>query len=105
MNHGTLFHQVPRSCCKYDENGKQTNCDQENVEVEKIYTSDCFASALKFVKGHSVVVGGVAVGIAAIMVKIFYKKNYTNILPIISYLQILGMVFSMCHYKLIERSN
>ncbi len=60
---------MPESCCKLDANGDKVNCVTSNtVDEDKIYTSDCFAAALVFVKGHAVVIGGVAVGIAAIMV-------------------------------------
>jgi len=85
INSGSADRKVPQSCCKLDANGAQVDCHLDNpVDIERIYTSDCFAAALIFVKGHSIVVGGVAVGIAAIM--------------------ILGMVFSICHYKLIAES-
>ena len=40
-----------------------------NVDEDRIYTSDCFAVALVFLKDHAVIIGGVAVGIAAIMVR------------------------------------
>lgn len=85
INSGDANNQVPKSCCKLDANGVKVDCQLDNpVDTSKIYTSDCFAAALVFVKGHSIVVGGVAVGIAAIM--------------------ILGLVFSICHYKLIAES-
>lgn len=86
INSGAADFKVPESCCKLDANGDKVNCVTSNtVDEDKIYTSDCFAAALVFVKGHAVVIGGVAVGIAAIM--------------------ILGMVLSICHYKLIEKST
>ena len=66
--------QVPESCCLLDANSLKVDCQSDNpVDTSKIYTSDCFAAALIFVKGHSIVVGGVAVGIAAIMVR---KKSH-----------------------------
>merc|ERR1712109_251160 len=74
-------------CCgKLDENGAKVDCSSENpVDEDKIFTKDCFGEAVVFVKGHAVIIGGVAVGIAAIM--------------------ILGMVFAICLYKLIKRST
>jgi len=86
INSGSANKKVPESCCLFDANSLRVDCQSDDeVDTSKIYTSDCFAAALIFVKGHSIVVGGVAVGIAAIM--------------------ILGMVFSICHYKLIEKST
>lgn len=81
INSGNADKKVPKSCCKYDSNGAQTDCATGNVDTSLIYTSDCFSASLHFVKGHAVIVGGVAIGIAAVM--------------------ILGMVFSICHFKLI----
>ena len=72
-----FFFQVPESCCLFDANSLRVDCQSDDeVDTSKIYTSDCFAAALIFVKGHSIVVGGVAVGIAAIMVK---KKHLLKI--------------------------
>lgn len=86
INSGSADNKVPESCCKLDANGAKADCTSSNeVDVDRIYTSDCFAVALLFVQDHAVVIGGVAVGIAAIM--------------------ILGMIFSIIHYKLIEKST
>jgi len=88
INSGTADKKVPPSCCKLDANGAKVECNSStgsNVDEDRIYTSDCFAVALVFLKDHAVIIGGVAVGIAAIM--------------------ILGMVFSIVHYKLIEKST
>ena len=61
--------QVPASCCKLDASGAKVDCASSNpVDEDRIYTSDCFASALVFLKGHAVIIGGVAVGIASVMV-------------------------------------
>jgi len=86
INSGDSSAKVPASCCKLNENGAKVDCSSDNpVDVDKIYQSDCFAEAIVFVKGHAVTIGSVAIGIAAIM--------------------ILGMVFSICLYKLIARST
>jgi hypothetical protein len=69
INFDVLFFQVPKSCCKLDTNGARVDCSTSTVDVDMIFTSDCFAAALIFVKGHAVIVGGVAVGISAVMVK------------------------------------
>lgn len=69
-----------------DDNGDKVNCVTSNsVDEDNVYKSDCFAAALNFLEDHAVIIGSTAVGIAAIM--------------------ILGMVFSICHYKLIEKST
>ena len=71
-----LVFQVPASCCKLDENGAKVDCSSENpVDEDKIFTKDCFGEAVVFVKGHAVIIGGVAVGIAAIMVRIKFQTN------------------------------
>ena len=63
------FFQVPESCCKLDANGAKVECNNGNeVDTDRIYTSDCFTVALIFLRDHTVIIGGVAVGIAAIMV-------------------------------------
>jgi len=86
INSGEASAKVPASCCKLDENGAKVDCSSENpVDEDKIFTKDCFGEAVVFVKGHAVIIGGVAMGIAAIM--------------------ILGMVFAICLYKLIARST
>jgi len=84
INSGSADRKVPESCCKLDANGAKVECNNGNeVDTDRIYTSDCFTVALIFLRDHTVIIGGVAVGIAAIM--------------------ILGMVFSIVHYKLIEK--
>jgi len=86
INSGSADQKVPESCCKLDANGAKVECNSSNgnnVDTDRIYTSDCFTVALVFLRDHTVIIGGVAVGIAAIM--------------------ILGMVFSIVHYKLIEK--
>jgi len=86
INSGNADKKVPASCCKLDASGAKVDCtSSDTVDEDRIFTSDCFAAALVFVRGHAVVIGGVAVSIAAIM--------------------ILGMVFSISHYKLIARST
>ena len=76
------------------------DCHLDNpVDIERIYTSDCFAAALIFVKGHSIVVGGVAVGIAAIMVNHFSK------VPLILKMQFLSSNFEHCAFKAKMREN
>jgi len=85
INSGPADKKVPASCCKLDASGAKVDCASSNpVDEDRIYTSDCFASALVFLKGHAVIIGGVAVGIASVM--------------------ILGMALSICHYKLIAKS-
>jgi len=84
INSGSADKKVPASCCLLDASGAKVDCATEDVDTDRIYTSDCFAVGLIFVKDHAIVVGGVAVGIAAVM--------------------ILGMVFSICHYKLIAKT-
>lgn len=86
INSGPADKKVPSSCCRMDESGSKVNCVSSNqVDEDKIYRSDCFGKALEFLKGHSMIIGGVAIGIASVM--------------------ILGMVFSICHYKLIGNST
>jgi tetraspanin-11 len=85
INSGSADKKVPKSCCKLDTNGTRVDCSTSTVDVNMIFTSDCFGAALVFVKDHTLLVGGVAIGISTIM--------------------ILGMVFSVCHYKLISRST
>merc|ERR1711971_179854 len=77
--------KVPASCCKLDTSGEKVDCASKNpVDLDEIYQNDCFVEAVVFVRGHATIIGGVAVAIASIM--------------------ILGMVFSICHYKLIAKS-
>jgi len=69
INSGPADKKVPSSCCITNANGARVDCViDDKVDVDRIYTSDCFAVALLFLQEHAVVVGGVAVGIAAIMV-------------------------------------
>jgi len=86
INSGFGSKMVPASCCKLDVNGVKVDCASDNpVDEDRIFKSDCFTQAIKFVQGHAIIIGGVAVGIAAIM--------------------ILGMVFSIVLCKLIKRST
>lgn len=85
INSGSASKKVPASCCKLDTSGAKVDCASKNpVDVDEIYQNDCFVAAVVFVRGHATIIGGVAVAIASIM--------------------ILGMVFSICHYKLIAKS-
>ena len=62
--------RVPLSCCKMLEGGTAMNCTKDNqVDVDKIYTADCFTEGLKFVQDHAVYLGGVAIGISFFMVR------------------------------------
>jgi hypothetical protein len=62
-----IFFQVPASCCK----SNQTGCSLENpVNVDDIYTSDCFIVGLEFVQGHAIYLAGVALTISSLMVSI-----------------------------------
>jgi hypothetical protein len=80
----TAIKKVPASCCKLDTSGEKVDCESKNpVDLDEIYQNDCFVEAVVFVRGHATIIGGVAVAIASIM--------------------ILGMVFSICHYKLIAK--
>lgn len=84
INSGQAESKVPASCCRVVD-GKPTDCASQSIDETKldlIYTADCFNMGLDFVKGHAVVLGAIAIGIACIM--------------------ILGMVFSIVLFKLIE---
>lgn len=73
---------VPFSCCvKYD-NGTRSECVVDGkTDMDLVYQTDCFTVGLAFVKGHAVVIGGVAIGIASTMV--------------------FGMAFSLILFKVI----
>ncbi len=71
--------RVPASCCK---EGFEDCGEDATVDEDKIYTADCFTEGLQFVRDHAFYLGGVAMGI--------------------SFFMILGMIFSISLFKLIE---
>ena len=98
---------MPASCCRIDPfSGSPFNCSLENpVDVSKIYTQDCFTVGLAFVKDHAVYLGGVAIGISCFMVrdgKLRNKETMFNHRQFFYSFQVLGMIFAVLLFKLIE---
>jgi tetraspanin-11 len=66
INPKSTDEKVPASCCK----SNLTDCSLENpVDVNAIYTADCFVVGLAFVQDHAVYLAGVALGISSLMVR------------------------------------
>lgn len=79
INPRSTDEMVPASCCK----SNLTDCSSENPVVEsEIWTDDCFVVGLSFVQEHAMYLAGVALGISSLM--------------------LVGMVFSLALFKLIE---
>ena len=52
------------------------DCASKNpVDLDEIYQNDCFVEAVVFVRGHATIIGGVAVAIASIMVRVLKSKQ------------------------------
>ena len=52
------------------------DCESKNpVDLDEIYRNDCFVEAVVFVRGHATIIGGVAVAIASIMVRVLKSKQ------------------------------
>lgn len=73
--------KVPRSCCKMGSDGNMLNCEDSPSDSNS-FTRGCYDEARGFVEHYGLVIGGVGVVIALLM--------------------LLGLVFSMVLFKLIN---
>ncbi|XP_068247130.1 tetraspanin-9 [Palaemon carinicauda] len=72
---------VPRSCCKKNEAGELMDC-QRGPTSANAHLTGCYKKATEFVASQAVIIGGVAIAVAAIM--------------------LLGLILSIALFKMID---
>ncbi|RWS03895.1 tetraspanin-11-like protein [Dinothrombium tinctorium] len=61
--------RVPISCCKnvQDDNAKR-QCQGQRINPTQIHTEGCYEKMKDFVKGHALLIAGIAIGIACVLI-------------------------------------
>ncbi|RWS30207.1 Tetraspanin-11-like protein [Leptotrombidium deliense] len=69
FNKGGNSPRVPESCCKnpHDENSRRT-CQRGQINSKEFHMDSCYEKMKDFVKGHALLIAGIAIGIACVLI-------------------------------------
>jgi hypothetical protein len=70
LNSGSADSRVPNSCCVItSSDGAHAQCSTDtSVNVNLIFTSDCFDRAMAYLQGHMLILGGVSIAFAVAII-------------------------------------